>query len=104
MNKKRVCLIGNPNVGKSSVFNALTHQSQHTGNWTGKTVSNAIGEFCYKNTVWEVIDLPGTYSLVGESEEEKIASKFIQEKNYDVAIIFWGTIHYTSSLCCYYFG
>ena len=87
MNKKRVCLIGNPNVGKSSVFNALTHQSQHTGNWTGKTVSNAIGEFCYKNTVWEVIDLPGTYSLVGESEEEKIASKFIQEKNYDVAII-----------------
>ena len=44
MNKKRVCLIGNPNVGKSSVFNALTHQSQHTGNWTGKTVSNAIGD------------------------------------------------------------
>ncbi len=86
MNKK-VCLIGNPNVGKSSLFNILTHKHQHTGNWTGKTVENEIGYFDYKNISWQIIDLPGTYSLIGESEEEKIASKFITEKNYDVALV-----------------
>ncbi len=84
---KRVCLIGNPNVGKSSLFNQLTHKNQHTGNWTGKTVENEVGEFVYQDTLWEVIDLPGTYSLIGESEEEKIASRFVLEKNYDVALL-----------------
>ncbi len=84
---KRVCLIGNPNVGKSSLFNILTHKNQHTGNWTGKTVENALGEFSYQDVHWTIIDLPGTYSLIGESEEEKIASEFIFKKDYDIALV-----------------
>ncbi len=84
---KKVCLIGNPNVGKSSLFNILTHKNQHTGNWTGKTVENEVGEFVYKNVTWEIVDLPGTYSLIGESEEEKIASSFVLKGDYDVALV-----------------
>jgi len=84
---KKVCLIGNPNVGKSSLFNILTNKNQHTGNWTGKTVDAESGMFVYKNNIWEVIDLPGTYSLIGESEEEKITSEYVLNKNYDLAIV-----------------
>ena len=87
MKKKKACLIGNPNVGKSSIFNALTGSLQHTGNWTGKTVANEEGVFEYLDTEWKLIDLPGTYSLIGESPEEKIASKFVLENKYDVAIV-----------------
>lgn len=87
MKKKKACLIGNPNVGKSSIFNTLTGSLQHTGNWTGKTVANEKGIFEYLDTEWELIDLPGTYSLIGESPEEKIASKFVLEGKYDVAIV-----------------
>ena len=87
MKKKKACLIGNPNVGKSSIFNALTGLLQHTGNWTGKTVANEEGVFEYLDTEWKLIDLPGTYSLIGESPEEKIASKFVLENEYDVAIV-----------------
>ena len=87
MKKKKACLIGNPNVGKSSIFNTLTGSLQHTGNWTGKTDANKKGIFEYLDTEWELIDLPGTYSLIGESPEEKIASKFVLEGKYDVAIV-----------------
>lgn len=87
MKKKRACFIGNPNVGKSSLFNILTHSNQHIGNWTGKTVENEYSEFVYKDTKWEIVDLPGTYSLIGESEEEKVASNYVFKKNYDVAIV-----------------
>ena len=55
MKKRKACLIGNPNVGKSSIFNSLTGSLQHTGNWTGKTVSNEVGEFVYQDTLWELI-------------------------------------------------
>ena len=65
MNKvRRVVLVGNPNVGKSTVFNELTGSNQHTGNWTGKTVDSAKGNFYYKYNQYELVDLPGTYSLV----------------------------------------
>lgn len=87
MKNKRACLIGNPNVGKSSIFNTLTGSLQHTGNWTGKTVSNEIGLFNYQDTSWELVDLPGTYSLMGESKEEEIASDFVLSNDYDLAII-----------------
>ncbi len=87
MKKKRACFVGNPNVGKSSLFNFLTHKNEHTGNWTGKTVKNAYATFSYKDTLWEVVDLPGTYSLIGESKEEQIASSFVCSLDYDLAVV-----------------
>ncbi len=87
MKKRSACLIGNPNVGKSSIFNSLTGSLQHTGNWTGKTVSNEKKEFVYQDTLWELVDLPGTYSLMCESDEEKIASDFVLENDYDLAVV-----------------
>ena len=65
---RRIALIGNPNVGKSTIFNTLTGMHQHTGNWPGKTVASAKGIFNYKDNSLEIIDLPGTYSLIASSE------------------------------------
>ena len=86
-NHKTIALAGNPNVGKSTVFNSLTGMKQHTGNWTGKTVDSAIGKCHYKNYEIEIIDLPGTYSLKSYSEEEMVATDFILKKEYDVAVV-----------------
>ncbi len=72
-----VVLAGNPNVGKSTVFNALTGMRQHTGNWTGKTVETAFGEFAVRERRYRLVDLPGTYSLVGHSAEEEVAGDFL---------------------------
>lgn len=72
-----IALAGNPNVGKSTLFNALTGQRQHTGNWPGKTVSLAQGAFSYKAEEYALVDLPGTYSLQGCSREEEIATEFL---------------------------
>ena len=81
-------LAGNPNVGKSTVFNELTGLNQHTGNWPGKTVTNAEGVYKYKECEYKVVDLPGTYSLLSNSEEEEIARDYICFEDYDaIAVI-----------------
>lgn len=72
-----IAFAGNPNVGKSTIFNGLTGLHQHTGNWPGKTVTNASGVFNYKNKSFLLIDLPGTYSLMSNSQEEEIAKDYI---------------------------
>lgn len=76
-----IALAGNPNVGKSTLFNALTGQRQHTGNWPGKTVSLAQGAFSYKAEEYALVDLPGTYSLQGCSREEEIATEFLARED-----------------------
>ena len=68
-----IALAGNPNVGKSTVFNALTGMNQHTGNWPGKTVTNAQGAYEWEGKRYILVDLPGTYSLMAHSREEETA-------------------------------
>jgi len=80
-------IAGNPNVGKSTIFNYLTGLNQHTGNWPGKTVSSASGFFSFKNTQFLLVDIPGTYSLRTNSEEEEIAKKFICSNIYDLIVV-----------------
>lgn len=82
-----VALAGNPNVGKSTVFNQLTGLKQHTGNWTGKTVETAKGSFIYNDAEFEIIDIPGTYSLMSSSEEERIARDYLCFEKYDVCVL-----------------
>ena len=84
--KKRVILMGNPNVGKSTVFNEITGSHQHTGNWTGKTVGSCVGKYEYKYTEYELTDLPGTYSLLASSEEERVARDFLCFEDYDCVV------------------
>lgn len=82
-----VALAGNPNVGKSTVFNALTGLNQHTGNWPGKTVANAEGYYEFKDSIIKVVDLPGTYSLLSNSEEEEIARDYICFNEPDIVVV-----------------
>lgn len=82
-----VALAGNPNVGKSTVFNALTGMKQHTGNWAGKTVENAVGEYSFNGRKYRVADLPGTYSLLSHSEEETAARNYLCFEKPDVTVI-----------------
>lgn len=86
-NDKLIALAGNPNVGKSTVFNSLTGMNQHTGNWPGKTVTNAQGRYRHKDKDFSLMDLPGTYSLSANSVEEEIARDFICFGNPDATII-----------------
>ena len=86
-NEKIIALAGNPNVGKSTVFNELTGLNQHTGNWPGKTVANAKGYYNYKNQNFTLIDVPGTYSLMANSLEEEVARDFICFGNPDTIIV-----------------
>ena len=82
-----VALAGNPNTGKSTVFNNLTGLKQHTGNWPGKTVGRAEGAFQYANKRFKIVDLPGTYSLLSTSDDEEIARDFILFGQPDVTVI-----------------
>ena len=82
-----VALAGNPNVGKSTIFNNLTGMHQHTGNWPGKTVENSTGNCVYNNTDFLFVDIPGTYSIMSNSEEEEIARDYICFGNPDATIV-----------------
>ncbi len=82
-----IALAGNPNTGKSTVFNTLTGLHQHTGNWPGKTVVNARGEFQYKDKKYILVDLPGTYSIFATSVEEAVARDFICFGKPDLTIV-----------------
>ncbi len=82
-----VALAGNPNTGKSTVFNALTGLRQHTGNWPGKTVVRAEGAFEYNTQKYKLVDLPGTYSLLSTSQDEEVARNFILFGKPDVTVI-----------------
>ncbi len=82
-----IAIAGNPNTGKSTVFNALTGLRQHTGNWPGKTVARAEGAFEYADKKYKLVDLPGTYSLLSTSQDEEVARNFILFGKPDVTII-----------------
>jgi ferrous iron transport protein B len=82
-----VALAGNPNTGKSTVFNALTGLRQHTGNWPGKTVTRAEGGFEYGEHKYKIVDLPGTYSLLATSLDEEVARDFILFGKPDVTVV-----------------
>lgn len=82
-----VALAGNPNTGKSTVFNALTGLRQHTGNWPGKTVTRAEGAYSYDDKKYKLVDLPGTYSLLSTSVDEEVARNFILFGQPSVTVI-----------------
>ena len=82
-----IAIAGNPNTGKSTVFNALTGLRQHTGNWPGKTVVRAEGAYAYADKKYKLVDLPGTYSLLSTSQDEEVARNFILFGKPDVTII-----------------
>ena len=82
-----ITLAGNPNVGKSTIFNNLTGMNQHTGNWTGKTVDNATGNCTYNDKNFLLVDIPGTYSLVTHSKEEEIATSFISSNVSNATVV-----------------
>ncbi|MBM7557320.1 FeoB small GTPase domain-containing protein [Halanaerobacter jeridensis] len=86
-NNPVVALAGNPNTGKSTVFNGLTGLKQHTGNWPGKTVTQAKGYYTYLSQEYTVVDLPGTYSLLASSIEEQIARDFICFAQPEVTVV-----------------
>jgi ferrous iron transport protein B len=83
----KIALMGQPNVGKSTVFNMFTGLDQHVGNWPGKTVEYKEGSIQFDNTEIKIVDLPGTYSLTANSEEEKIARDFIIHEQPDLVIV-----------------
>jgi len=82
-----VALVGCPNVGKSTLFNTLTGMNQHTGNWPGKTVAVAQGRYRYKGRTYILVDLPGTYSLLSQSQEEQITVDFIRSGQVDCTLV-----------------
>jgi len=86
MKRKTIALAGNPNAGKSTLFNALTGGRQHVGNWPGKTVEKKEGVWKHNGQEFTIVDLPGTYSLTAYSLEEVIARDYIVEEKPDVVV------------------
>jgi len=82
-----IALAGNPNTGKSTIFNALTGLRQHTGNWPGKTVTNAQGHYIHRGKPFLLVDLPGTYSLLANSPDEQVTRDFICFAKPDATIV-----------------
>jgi len=82
-----IALAGNPNTGKSTVFNALTGLNQHTGNWPGKTVRRAEGRYIYKGLIFKLIDLPGTYSLMANSADEQVTRDYLCFGRPDATVV-----------------
>lgn len=82
-----IALAGQPNVGKSTVFNLLTGLNQHVGNWTGKTIEQKTGQFTHAGRTYQIVDLPGTYSLTANSEEERLAREYILQEQPDLVIV-----------------
>jgi len=93
-----VALAGNPNTGKSTIFNALTGLRQHVGNWPGKTVARAEGGMSYQDQTYKLVDLPGTYSLLSTSVDEEIARDFILFGQPDVTIVVVDATHLERNL------
>ena len=86
-NERVIALVGNPNVGKSTVFNALTGMHQHTGNWPGKTVAGAVGRVRTRTGDYLLVDTPGSYSLLPHSPEEEVTRDFLTGGTADAAIV-----------------
>jgi len=82
-----IALAGNPNTGKSTIFNALTGLRQHTGNWPGKTIARAEGAFSLSGKRYKIVDLPGTYSLLSATDDEEVARNFILFGRPDVTLV-----------------
>ena len=99
--RKTIALLGQPNSGKSTVFNGLTGARQHVGNWPGKTVEHKEGRFYYQGTEYDMIDLPGSYSLSAGSEEEKITADFIGSGKADLVAILVDSSQLERSLYMY---
>ena len=87
MKKITIALLGQPNSGKSTLFNGLTGANQHVGNWPGKTVEKKEGAFSHKGTDYTIVDLPGSYGLSAHSEEEVITREYIANGNADLVAI-----------------
>ncbi|MCD8250281.1 MAG: 50S ribosome-binding GTPase, partial [Lachnospiraceae bacterium] len=83
----KIALLGQPNSGKSTLFNALTGSHQHVGNWPGKTVERCEGSYKYQGETISVVDLPGSYSLTADSEEERITRDFIIQGDVDLILV-----------------